>query len=76
MLVQHRVKEVLELIDKYGFHEIRVLGDHHRYTDGKGHYVTVPYSRIKDTLPPRPTLQYCDKWGLNSPVCGTNRHPW
>ena len=41
---------VSQLIEK-GFSEVRITGDHHRFTDDKGHRVTVPYSRLKDLIP-------------------------
>ena len=32
--------------------EVRIIGDHHRYEDSKGHKVTVPYSSFKDEIAP------------------------
>ena len=32
--------------------EVRIIGDHHRYEDGNGHKVTVPYSSLKDEIAP------------------------
>ena len=51
-LVQHEAKEVLKQLKANGFIEIRVRGDHHRFTDGKGHFVTVPFAKLKDTIAP------------------------
>lgn len=45
-------KDVLDLLKKHGFIEIseRTRGDHHRYIDGKGHNVSVPYTSKKDVI--------------------------
>ncbi len=32
--------------------EVRIIGDHHRFEDGKGHKVTVPFSSLKDEIAP------------------------
>lgn len=48
------VKKVLKELESNGFYELdyRINGSHHRYTDGKGHYVTVSYHGKKDLIPP------------------------
>lgn len=45
-------RQVLKLLKKNGFKEVRVSGDHHRFEDGKGHKVSVPYSSLKDDIAP------------------------
>lgn len=45
-------RQVLKLLKKHGFTEVRLIGDHHRYEDGKGHKVTVPYNSLKDEIAP------------------------
>ncbi|RLK62539.1 type II toxin-antitoxin system HicA family toxin [Atopobacter sp. AH10] len=45
------VKELLKLVKKLGFSEVRCKGDHHRYEDGKGHKVTIAYSKKSQTIP-------------------------
>ncbi|MFD1431247.1 type II toxin-antitoxin system HicA family toxin [Lacticaseibacillus yichunensis] len=54
-MVQHQAKDVLQLLKANGFKELknRQRGDPHRYTDGKGHMITVPYSQLKDNLAPK-----------------------
>jgi predicted RNA binding protein YcfA (HicA-like mRNA interferase family) len=49
------VKQVLKELEKNGFYEIanRTNGSHHRFTNGKGNYVTLAYYGKKDTLPPK-----------------------
>lgn len=46
------IKKVLKLLKENGFYELdgRQEGSHHRYTDGKGHYVTVAYHKKSDTV--------------------------
>lgn len=46
-------KEVLQLLNHNGFIETRIVGDHHRFTDGQGHYVTLAYTRPKDVIHPK-----------------------
>lgn len=45
-------RQVLKLLKEHGFFEVRIIGDHHRYEDGKGHKVTVSYSGLKDEIAP------------------------
>ncbi|KRL95678.1 type II toxin-antitoxin system HicA family toxin [Levilactobacillus hammesii] len=45
-------KDILDRLAKEGFVETRVKGDHHRFEDGHGHKVSVPYARVKDTISP------------------------
>lgn len=45
-------KEVLARLASEGYQETRVRGDHHRFENGDGRKVSVPYSRIKDTISP------------------------
>lgn len=45
-------KKLLDKLAKEGYVETRVKGDHHRFEDGKGHKVTVPYARLKETISP------------------------
>ena len=45
-------RQVLKLLKAHGFIEVRIIGDHHRYEDGKGHKVTVPYSGLRDEIAP------------------------
>lgn len=47
-------KQVLNELKENVFYELdnRTNGSHHRYTDGKGHYVTVAYHGLKDVIPP------------------------
>ena len=42
----------MKLLKEHGFIDVRIIGDHHRYEDGKGHKVTVPYSGLKDEIAP------------------------
>ena len=51
-MVQHQAKDVLKQLKANGFTEVRVRGDHHRFTDGKGRYVTIPYHGAKDIIAP------------------------
>lgn len=51
--MEHMAKDVLKLLNENGFYEIRIVGDHHRLTDGKGKFVTIAYSKIKDNIPPK-----------------------
>lgn len=50
---QVKVKHVLDLLKKNDFKEIRQVGDHHRFSDNKGHKVTVAYASKKATIPPK-----------------------
>lgn len=45
-------RQVLKLLKEHGLIEIRIIGDHHRYEDAKGHKVTIPYSSLKDEKAP------------------------
>lgn len=47
-------KQVIIELTQHGFYELdhRTRGSHHRYTDGKGHYVTIAYHHLKDIIPP------------------------
>ncbi|WP_020089188.1 type II toxin-antitoxin system HicA family toxin [Levilactobacillus parabrevis] len=45
-------KEVLDRLSNEGFVETRIKGDHHRFEDNQGHKVSVPYTRLKDTISP------------------------
>lgn len=49
---QRTARDVLEMLKDRGYYALpnRTKGDHHRFTDGKGHKVTVPYSRLKDNI--------------------------
>ncbi|AMB93292.1 type II toxin-antitoxin system HicA family toxin [Aerococcus sanguinicola] len=58
------VKELLKLLKKHDFTEVRVKGDHHRYEDGKGHKVTVPYTSKKDTIPKKTYRSILKQMGL------------
>ena len=49
-MVEIKAKQLLKQLKEAGFYETRVIGDHHRLTDNKGHYVTVPYTRLGDSL--------------------------
>ncbi|AYE39317.1 addiction module toxin, HicA family [Companilactobacillus zhachilii] len=49
--MEHTVKDVLNLLKSHGFYEIRIVGDHHRLTNGKGKFVTIAYSELKDDIP-------------------------
>ncbi|CAJ1189146.1 type II toxin-antitoxin system HicA family toxin [Companilactobacillus nantensis] len=49
--MEHTVKDVLKILNEHGFYEIRIVGDHHRLTNGKGKFVTVAYSELKDNIP-------------------------
>ncbi|MFC6176754.1 type II toxin-antitoxin system HicA family toxin [Companilactobacillus huachuanensis] len=51
--MQHKVKDVLDLLNQHEFYEIRIIGDHHRLTNDHGKFVTVSYSRLKDNIPPK-----------------------
>lgn len=51
--MEHTAKEILKLLGEHGFYEIRIIGDHHRLTDGNGRFATVAYSRLKDSIPPK-----------------------
>jgi len=44
--------QVLERLTKEGYVQTRIKGDHHRFEDGFGHKVSVPYSRLKDVISP------------------------
>ncbi len=47
------VREMIRLLESKGFREIRSKGSHFRYTDGKGHYVTIPVGHgMKEVLKP------------------------
>mgnify|MGYP004510859323 CR=1 FL=1 len=47
------VREMIRLLESIGFREIRSKGSHFRYTDGKGHYVTIPAGHgMKTVLKP------------------------
>ena len=47
------VREMIRLLESKGFREIRSKGSHFRYTDGKGHYVTIPAGHgMKTVLKP------------------------
>jgi predicted RNA binding protein YcfA (HicA-like mRNA interferase family) len=52
-LAQHTAREVLKLLHKNGFYEIRIVGDHHRLKDGQGHFTTIAYSHLTDNIPPK-----------------------
>ena len=45
-------RQVLYSLKEHGFIEIRIIGDHQRYEDAKGHKVTTPYSSLKDEIAP------------------------
>ncbi|MDR0854283.1 MAG: type II toxin-antitoxin system HicA family toxin [Clostridiales Family XIII bacterium] len=47
------IKDVLTLLKRNGFEETRCTCDHHRFEDGEGHKVSVAYSSMKDTIPPK-----------------------
>lgn len=49
----YKVREVIKLLKKNGFYETRIVGSHHRYTDGKGHNVTVAYHKLSDEFDPK-----------------------
>lgn len=59
-------KQVLKLLKKHGFVEVTVRqnGDHHRFSDGLGHHVTLAYSSLKDTIPPKTYAQILKQMGL------------
>jgi len=65
-LVQHSAKEALLILKENGFHEIsgRVRGDHHRFTDYKGHFVTVAFSNKKSIIPPKTFGEILKQAGL------------
>ncbi|HAT54553.1 MAG TPA: toxin HicA [Lactobacillus sp.] len=50
-----KVVDVLKQLKRNGFLELkdRQVGDHHRYTDNKGHKVTVKYASKKASVPPK-----------------------
>lgn len=45
-------RQFLKLLKEHGFMEVRIIDDHHRYENSKGHKVTVPYSSFKDEIAP------------------------
>lgn len=47
------VKDMVKLLESNGFHKIRSKGSHFRYTDDKGHKVTIPAGHgMKEVLKP------------------------
>lgn len=48
--METKVKDLLIQLKKLGFIETRVRGDHHRFVDGKGHHVTVSYTKIGENV--------------------------
>lgn len=57
-------KEVIKLLKQNGFSEVRTKGSHHRYTDGKGHKVTVPFHKLSDDLDPKTYSSILKQAGL------------
>jgi predicted RNA binding protein YcfA (HicA-like mRNA interferase family) len=51
-VMSQTARQVLKLLKEHGFLEVRIIGDHHRFEDGNGHKVTVPYSSLKDEITP------------------------
>ncbi|GAA2971318.1 type II toxin-antitoxin system HicA family toxin [Lentilactobacillus parakefiri] len=51
---QVKASEVLKLLKENGFRELtnRQSGDHHRFVDGHGHKVTVPFASKKAVIAP------------------------
>lgn len=49
--MEYTARMIVNQLIKRGFKEVRIVGDHHRYADDYGHKVTVPYSRLKDSIP-------------------------
>jgi len=62
--VKVTAREVLQLLNATGFIETRIVGDHHRFTDGRGHHVTVAYTRLKDVIHPKTYQSICRQAGL------------
>lgn len=48
--MEYTAKIVVKMLKDKNFKETRIVGDHHRFEDDKGHKVTVPYARLKDTI--------------------------
>jgi len=48
--MEYLAKDIVKFLKDHGFYEIRVKGDHHRFTDGNGNNITVPFSRLKDSV--------------------------
>lgn len=47
------VKDMVKLLESNGFRKIRSKGSHFRYTDDKGHKVTIPAGHgMKEVLKP------------------------
>ncbi|BDR59560.1 type II toxin-antitoxin system HicA family toxin [Xylocopilactobacillus apicola] len=51
-MTEIKAGDVLKMLKSNGFKELksRTNGDHHRFTDDKGHKVTVPFTSKKDTI--------------------------
>lgn len=63
-MVEIKAKQLLKQLKEAGFEETRVVGDHHRLTDSKGHKVTIPYSKIGDTIKPGTVASILRQAGL------------
>lgn len=46
-----KTREVISLLKRNGFEEIRQNGSHKRFSDGKGRFVTVPYHGDSAEIP-------------------------
>ncbi len=49
-MVQTTAKDLVNALSKAGYSEIRVTGDHHIFKGKDGTIVSVPYTRLKDTI--------------------------
>ncbi|MCH4169613.1 MAG: type II toxin-antitoxin system HicA family toxin [Lactobacillus sp.] len=48
--MERKARQVLKELLAAGFREVRVHGDHHRFDDNRGHYVTISYTNLGDTI--------------------------
>ncbi|WP_125980055.1 type II toxin-antitoxin system HicA family toxin [Loigolactobacillus iwatensis] len=51
-MTEIKAKKVVKQLLDAGFYDSRINGDHHRFKDDEGHYVTVNYSRLSDSIKP------------------------
>lgn len=49
--MEHKVTEVLKILQNAGFTENRIRGSHRRFKDSHGHYVSVAYDKPGKTIP-------------------------
>lgn len=49
-MVQYFARDVLRILDSYGFKEVSIKGDHHKFKNPFGRVTIVPYTSLKDNI--------------------------